>query len=110
MLRKIDDIWTAGSYIYFRNLGKWPTLTNKNPSTNTIQVLSEHKEDLGQIRWFGRWRKYCFFPNTGTIYEETCLREIAEFCVTVTKEHRQKKKNKDGAAATAKALIKWARG
>lgn len=43
---------------------------------------------IGEIKWFPRWRKYCFFPWPGSVYEETCLREIAGFCVDRTKEHR----------------------
>lgn len=43
---------------------------------------------LGTVRWFGRWRKYCFFPFADTVYEEVCLREIAEFIVDRTKDHR----------------------
>jgi len=47
---------------------------------------------LGQVKWFGRWRKYSFFPVMGAIFEEICLRDIAQFCVDATKEHRQRKK------------------
>ena len=34
---------------------------------------------LGEVRWFGRWRTYAFFPGDGTIYEPTCLRDLADF-------------------------------
>lgn len=43
-------------------------------------VAKESKHWLGQIRWFGRWRKYAFFPNNDTVFESTCLTEIAGFC------------------------------
>lgn len=42
---------------------------------------------IGWIKWFGRWRKYSFFPNNNTVYEETCMREIAHFCESATKLH-----------------------
>jgi hypothetical protein len=34
---------------------------------------------LGSVKWFGRWRKYSFFPKPDTIYEATCLRDIVAF-------------------------------
>jgi len=51
---------------------------------------------LGSIAWYGPWRKYVFAPtpHATTVYEERCLRDIADFIQTRTKEHR--------AARTAK--------
>jgi hypothetical protein len=43
-------------------------------------------DDLGQVRWFGRWRKYCFFPGGGTVLDQGCLRRIAQFCEDETKK------------------------
>ena len=34
---------------------------------------------LGHVSWWAQWRKYAFFPAQGTLYEQTCLRDIAEF-------------------------------
>ena len=34
---------------------------------------------IGRIRWFGRWRKYAFFPANNTVFETTCLNDIAAF-------------------------------
>ena len=47
---------------------------------------------LGQVRWFARWRKYGFFPAPNTVFEEACLRQIAYFCESATKFHKEKKK------------------
>lgn len=46
---------------------------------------------LGEIRWFGAWRKYSFFPEAETVYEQVCLREIAGFIEEQTKAHRKAK-------------------
>ena len=61
------------------------------------------KEDdllLGWVKWFGRWRGYAFFPtpDTPTAYEQVCLREIADFVETKTREHRAKKKKERAAS------------
>ena len=34
---------------------------------------------LGEIRWFGRWRQYTFFPYPDSVFNNECLRDIAEF-------------------------------
>lgn len=34
---------------------------------------------LGRIKWFGRWRQYCFFPEGDTIFNRGCLDDIASF-------------------------------
>lgn len=43
---------------------------------------------LGQIRFYGAWRKFCFFPDENTVFDASCLQEIIEFCVTKTLEWR----------------------
>lgn len=42
---------------------------------------------LGEVRWFGRWRKYAFFPVDGTVFDQACLRDIATFCEQQTAAH-----------------------
>lgn len=78
-------------------MGKWvdfvPAIPNKKTKVWDVWPKDAH-ERIGIIKWFGRWRKYCFFPELNTVYEEDCLRDIAEFIERVTKEHRQKKKLK----------------
>jgi hypothetical protein len=43
--------------------------------------------DLGDVRWFGRWRQYSFFPNAELVFEKTCMRTIADFCERQTRTH-----------------------
>jgi len=68
----------------------------KNAKTHIFRIeaktdFTEGVEDLvilGTVKWFGRWRAYCFFPGTNTVYEKTCLREIADFCQDMTTAHK----------------------
>ena len=53
---------------------------------------TEGGERLGQIKWFGRWRKYCFFALDHTVFEQDCLRDLADFIEARTKEHRKRKR------------------
>lgn len=36
-------------------------------------------DPLGSIRWYSNWRRYCFFPYDGTVFDAACLTEITEF-------------------------------
>lgn len=59
------------------------------PKTRTWTVVTlDEREVLGQIRWFGRWRKYAFFPERETVFEQDCLRRIASFCEEQTAAQR----------------------
>lgn len=52
---------------------------SKSGKTNIYVVLSGEIE-LGKISFFGRWRKYCFYPNNDTLFDYLCLTEISTFC------------------------------
>ena len=95
MLNRIDEHWTQGTHINFRNLGHMNGSTGYQRKTNIYEVLEKGgglTARLGEIRWFGRWRKYVFSPCEGTVYEEVCMGEISEFIVQETQAHKQKAK------------------
>jgi len=33
---------------------------------------------LGEIKWFGRWRQYCFYPSPNTIFNPECMTDISK--------------------------------
>jgi len=45
---------------------------------------------VGTIKWYGAWRKYCFFTSgyAADVFEEICLRELAAFIEAKTRAHR----------------------
>ena len=49
---------------------------------------------IGRVQWYAHWRKYCFMPDIKTVWEERCLRDIANFCEQQTKLHRENKATK----------------
>jgi hypothetical protein len=94
-LKRVNDEWTQCDYITIRNLGTMNGSKGYQRKTNIYEVLEKGgglTSHLGEIRWFGRWRKYCFFPVDGTLYEERCLRDISQFIEEETKARRTKKK------------------
>jgi hypothetical protein len=43
---------------------------------------------LGTVKWYAPWRKYAFWPEYQTIYEQDCLRQISTFIDEETKMHK----------------------
>jgi hypothetical protein len=87
------SIETIGKHIYARESSQPPERVTKRWAI----VANDGEVELGEVKWFGRWRCYAYFPLNETIYEKQCLRDIAQFCEDQTKLHRQK-----GANATEK--------
>jgi len=76
---------TEGTYIRFVE-------GTPKPRTKTWTVFGRDGGGrIGQIAWLGKWRKYCFFPALDTVFEQVCLREIADFCEHETRHHRRKR-------------------
>ena len=59
------------------------------PKTKVWAVLSQGGAEIGTVCWYGPWRKYCFMPAYSSVFEQVCLREIAQFCETETRNHKQ---------------------
>jgi len=57
--------------------------------TKIFHVINKESLDLlGVIKWNGGWRKYAFYPNSDTYYEEDCLNNISEFLEELKTERR----------------------
>lgn len=80
---------TKGTYISFLE-------GEANPKTRKWLVVNTEVKlcpiPLGVIKWHGAWRKYCFFPEADTLFEQVCLREIADFIEGKTLEHKRTKR------------------
>jgi len=77
-----------GKWIVFRFLRM-----SESGKTQVWEVVNTDESLLlGYVEWFGRWRKYIFRPLSMTVYEQDCLRDIAEFIELQTKMHRSAKK------------------
>lgn len=70
------------SYLVFDQLPDHP-----KRKTRIWMVNSTSGSFLGEVRWYGPWRAYCFFPDAGTIYNAGCLDDITRFCRSKTSEH-----------------------
>lgn len=72
----------ASDYIRFDDAGRI------GKTRRWFVVAKEREEILGQIRWYGAWRGYSFFPVPETVFEKKCLAVIAGFLAERTAERR----------------------
>jgi len=59
--------------------------------TDIYQVISNKGTFLGDVKWFGRWRCYAFFPEVDTVFNSVCLKDIREFIDKLMMERKKKK-------------------
>lgn len=38
-----------------------------------------HGSLLGEIKWWGPWRQYVFFPQPETLFNPECMKDICQF-------------------------------
>ena len=77
-------------------MSKWTymkEMPNEGRKTKIFSVRAKEDDTfIGLVKWFGAWRKYCFFPIENTVFEQDCLRDIAQFIEEETKRHKLKER------------------
>ena len=53
-------------------------------------VATSNRSKLGLLKWYSPWRKYCFFPEDGTVFDARCLKQIAEWITELNKRHKER--------------------
>ena len=48
-----------------------------------------HNVEIGEIKWYGPWRKYSFFPVNGSVFEGFCLLEIRNMLDLVMRDRKE---------------------
>lgn len=95
-----QDVAAAGmnaKWVTFMSLGN-----SVCGSPDRWAVLAKEGGDaLGEVKWFGRWRGYAFYPLLDTVYEQDCLRDIAGFIEEQTKAHRAQQRTARAASLAA---------
>lgn len=87
--------------ISYYNIGKYIRAFDDTPQGRKTQVLElcnaqNELIHLGQIKWHGSWRQYCFFPVDDTVFNKECLNDITKFLELINKEYKENiKKRKE---------------
>lgn len=76
------------TFLYIELVG-----TSPSQKTNCYRVFNKDnlEESIGEIKWFGRWRQYCFFPFSDTVFEKTCLQDLSQYLRELNESHHAKK-------------------
>jgi len=62
------------------------------PATKVYGIFSvRHGDKLGEIKWYGPWRQFAFFPTLETIWNEQCLLDVVHFIHVAKVEGRLKR-------------------
>lgn len=59
--------------------------TGKTVRFSCINI--HHGEELGEIKWYGAWRQYCYFANVSAVYSKGCLDDISDFLNQLKTHH-----------------------
>ncbi len=57
---------------------------------------------IGRVCWSNGWRRYVVQPGYPTEWEQDCLRDVAEFLETQTREHRALRAARSGGLEGAR--------
>lgn len=57
--------------------------------TRRVLVETADGQSLGTISWYPPWRKYTFCPPGQTVFEQDCLRAIADFLDHMMQERKR---------------------
>jgi hypothetical protein len=58
--------------------------------TKRIVVVSKrHLDILGEIKWYGAWRQYTFWPAEKTIWNTQCMDDIILYIKKLMDERRK---------------------
>lgn len=63
------------------------------PKTSVFNVFTKYDDILGQVKWFPRWRQYCFFPEDDCVFSKDCMKDINNFIEQLSSMRKQKKGN-----------------
>lgn len=76
---------TPSRYLFFNRDDHYEGRTTK-----IVITSKRHLDILGEIKWFGKWRQYAFFPDPLTIWNPECLDDVQECIKRLKEEHKYK--------------------
>jgi hypothetical protein len=59
----------------------------KHPKTDEY-LVENNGSILGNIKWHGAWRQYCFFPRGNTVFSAGCMQELKQFIEQLMEERK----------------------
>jgi len=61
----------------------------ENPKTKVWSCCNNtHDTELGIVKWYPAWRRYCYFPTIPAAYSSDCLEDINSFIKQAEELHK----------------------
>ena len=71
--RENDAITTYYKFLKF-------VMVEQKPKTKVYEVYNtRYGALLGVVKWYGPWRRYCFWPQANCIFSAGCMEDVAQF-------------------------------
>ena len=83
---------TQYNYFHF-DLASVPVV--KKDTQTWFCISNKYEYFLGVIKWFPKWRQYCFFPEEETVFSIGCMNDIVDF-INQLNEERKSNETKTG--------------
>lgn len=79
-------------------LGQYMQVSDPVPSpsgkTQVWSIFDRRGTLIGTVSWYGPWRQYSFRPTAESIFNSSCMTELATFCAIKTKWHRDENRKR----------------
>jgi hypothetical protein len=56
--------------------------------TPIYHIISLDGIEIGKIKWYQSWRKYCLFPDGDTIWDNKCLKDVITIMDELNLKHK----------------------
>lgn len=77
----------SGDYFFITKIVE---IKRKTP----IYYIFEYNTNcIGEIKWYGPWRKFCFYPETATVWDSKCLTEVLQQLDMINKDYIESRKS-----------------
>jgi len=81
----MSEVKTKYQYIHF-------VKTAEKPKTTVWSCRNNRSgEELGEVKWYGPWRQYCFHPHDFTVFNVGCLKDVCDFIEQLPRKTRMEK-------------------
>lgn len=63
---------------------------SKGKKTDVYDIINSNSGGrLGQVRWYSEWRRYCFFPDSDTVFSKGCLEDVNTFINQLMEDRKE---------------------
>lgn len=66
-----------------------------NMKTKIYWIFADEQDYLllGVVKWYSRWRKYCFYSEDNIVWDTTCLNHLVKFINDLNKQYKERFNN-----------------